>query len=93
MSMTGPGNDRQEHPSSREQRYPRWTWILAGIVAVISVIGYFIVGDRGTITATDIVPRQIGPQMDPAPVTSPTPATPSPSPEPATPVRPPTPVE
>jgi hypothetical protein len=98
----GPGGDptggQRREPVKRPQpvgngRYPRWIWILAGVVAVIAIIGYVIVGDRETVRTTDTLPQQIGPQTEPVPVTPPTPATPAPSPEPSTPVQPPVPVE
>lgn len=83
--------ERQQPLGNR--RYPRWLWILVGIVAVIAIIAYFIVGEREMVTTTDTLPQQIGPQTEPAPVTPPTPATPAPDPQPATPVAPPVPVE
>lgn len=79
--------------STERRPIPRWTLILAAIVAIFAIISYFVVGDREEVVTTDTLPQPVGPQVDPPPVTSPTPATPAPPPEPATPAQPPTPVQ
>jgi hypothetical protein len=90
----GDGRPLGGSPAATERRpIPRWTLILAAIVAMIAIISYFVVGEREEVVTTDTLPQQVGPQVDPPPVTSPTPATPAPPPEPATPAQPPTPVQ
>ncbi len=85
------GNDRPG--ATGRGSFPRWMLIIAAVVAVIAIISYFVVGDREEVVTTDMLPQQIGPQGETAPVTTPTPATPAPPPEPATPAQPPTPVQ